>query len=489
MLRQFSNHQLLITVFVGLVMWLWGANLYAQPDTSWTRTYGGTDWEIGYSVAQTTDGGYIITGWTKSYGAGFTDVWLIKTDSLGDTIWTRTYGGIDDDEGHSVAQTTDGGYIITGYTASYGAGGADVWLIKTDSLGDTIWTRTYGGIHWDRGYSVTQTADGCYIITGWTEPTTSGDRYVWLLKIAPNGDTLWTRTYGEGGEEGYSVAQTSDGGYIITGETASYGAGGYDVWLIKTNSDGDTIWTRTYGGTDLDHGWSVAQTTDGGYIITGETRSFGVDLTDVWLIKTDSLGDTLWTRIYGGTGWDKGWSVAQTTDGGYIITGETNSYGAGNSDVWLIKIDADGDPLWTRTYGGTGYDYGRSGAQTTDGGYIITGYTSSYGAGGLDVWLIKTEPEVGIEESVKSKDARFLLDYPNPFTGVAEIGYGLPEDMRVNISIYNCLGQKVATIVDAKKSRGYHTASWDAKKMSAGVYFIKLKVENYTETEKIVLLR
>jgi predicted secreted protein len=256
------------------------------------RTYGGTNHDWGWSVVQTTDGGYVIAGATKSFGAGSYDVYLVKTDASGDTVWTRTYGGTDDDWGRSLAQTADGGYVITGYSESYGAGGCDVWLIRADASGDTIWTRTYGGTRDDYGYSVRQTADG---------------------------------------------------GYVITGETWFYGVGFCDVWLIKTDASGDTMWTRTYGGTDYDRGESVLQTADGGYVITGETSSFGAGGSDVWLIKTDAAGDTMWTRTFGGAGNDYDESVAQTADGGYIIAGYTGSFSAGGLDAWLIKTDSAGN--------------------------------------------------------------------------------------------------------------------------------------------------
>jgi hypothetical protein len=254
----------------------------------------------------------------------------------------RTYGGSGDDIGSSVQQTTDGDYIVAGSTYSFGTGSSDVYLIKTDPSGDTLWTRTYGGSDIDYGYS---------------------------------------------------VLQTTDGDYIVAGETQSFGAGPGDVYLIKTDPSGDTLWTRTYGGNGHDWGQSVQQTTDGGYIVSGQTNSFGPGQADVYLIKTDAVGDTLWTRTYGGSGRDYGSSVQQTTDGGYIVAGGTYSFGTGGKDVYLIKTDPSGDTLWTRTYGGSGDDIGSSVQQTTDGGYIVAGRTDSFGAGGYDVYLIKTDPD------------------------------------------------------------------------------------------------
>jgi hypothetical protein len=193
-------------------------------------------------------------------------------------------------------------------------------------------------------------------------------------------DTLWTKTFGGSSSDvGNSIQQTMDGGYIITGYTYSFGAGMGDVWLIKTDSSGNTSWAKTFGGSNRDKGYSVKQTSDSGYILTGYTVSFSAGLEDVWLVKADANGDTQWTKTSGGIGLDIGSSVQQTTDSGYIIVGWTNSFGSGDYDFWLIKTNAYGDSLWTKTFGGIGSDVGKSVQQTIDGGYIITGYTESFG--------------------------------------------------------------------------------------------------------------
>ena len=336
---------------LGLVVLLFAICLtsIASAQTSWSRTYGGTDAEQGYSVQQTTDGGYVIAGETGLSGSVNYDVYLVKTNASGDTLWTRTYGGTGDDCGYSVQQTTDGGYIITGYTHSFGAGTpyyANVYLIKTNASGDTLWTRTYGGTSIDRSNSVQQTTDGGYIVEGYTYSFGNSFGAVYLIKTDTSGDTLWTRTYGGQYEShGNSVQQTSDGGYIIAGYTTpsdSWGVGPYDAYLIKTNASGDTLWTRTYGGQQIDGCNSVQQTTDGGYIIAGYTNSSGAGNYDVYVIKTNATGDTVWTKTYGGTIDDGGCSVKQTTDRGYVIAGFTSSFGAGNYDIYLIKTDSNG---------------------------------------------------------------------------------------------------------------------------------------------------
>ena len=261
---------------------------------------------------------------------------MIKTDSQGQQEWNQYFGGSNDEQGRSVQQTIDGGYIITGKTNSYGGGDYDVWLIKTDSQGQEEWNQTFGGNEYDYGYS---------------------------------------------------VQQTTDGGYIITGETYSFGNGSSDVWFIKTDSQGQEEWNQTLGSSEGDSGRSGQQTTDGGYIITGYTYSFGNGENDVWLIKTDSNGNEEWNQTFGGSFIDVGHSIQQTTDGGYIITGYTYSFGNGENDVWFIKTDSQGQEEWNQTLGSSEMDSGHSVQQTTDGGYIITGYTHT------DFWLIKTDPQ------------------------------------------------------------------------------------------------
>jgi hypothetical protein len=382
-----------IIVLTMLFLCIHGETLTQAPDTAWTKTFGGSSDDYGISVQQTSDGGYIIAGWTESFGAGSRDVYLIKTDANGDTLFTKTFGGTGDDWGESVQQTSDGGYIIAGATKSFGANRA-VYLIKTDANGNTLYTKTFGGSGNDWGSSVQQTSDGGYIITGYTTSFGAFWSDVYLIKTDANGDTLFTKTIGGSNTDvGYSVQQTSDGGYIITGYTYSFGAGYDDVYLIKTDANGDTLFTKTFGGSGSEYGNSVQQTSDGGYIIAGWTASFGAGSDDIYLIKTDANGDTLFTKTFGGSSIDWGYSVQQTSDGGYIIAGRTKSFGAGNNDVYLIKTDANGNTLFTKTFGRSGDDVGFSVQQTSDGGYIITGYTESFGAVYGDVYLIKLKPE------------------------------------------------------------------------------------------------
>jgi hypothetical protein len=391
----------LLVKSIFLFLFLFTISLSAQvPPTMWTKTFGGTNIDIGHSVEQTSDGGFIITGYTRSFGtASGRNVWLIKTDAFGNEQWNNTFGGNGDDEGYCVKQTTDGGYIIAGLTNSFGAGLKDFYLVKTDSLGSLLWQRTFGGANDDEAYSILQTNDGGYIAAGVTSSFSNGGRDVFLVKTNASGNFMWQKNLGGLSSDGaWDIQHTSDGGFIIAGWTFSHGPGFLgNAWLLKTDSLGNEQWNKAFGGTEVDRAYSVQQTTDGGYILTGYTDSFGAGLYDMLLIKTDNTGNQQWMKTFGGTGRDYGHSVQQTMDGGFIAAGYTLSFGAGGDDMYVVKTDANGNEQWSNTYGGSSSDIAYGIRETSDGGFIITGHTLSFGAGVHDVWLIRLETIIPVE--------------------------------------------------------------------------------------------
>ncbi|MBN2379082.1 T9SS type A sorting domain-containing protein [candidate division WOR-3 bacterium] len=356
--------------------------------SGWVRFYGGVEREWGSAVQPTSDGGYVVTGGAMT----FEGLWLLKLNEAGDTSWTRTWEG----SGAYVSTTKDGGYIAVGDRTPPGEY-KQVLLIKADSLGNEEWVRFLGEDNQDRGNCVIQTFDGSYVVAGYKSFLTPQGPELYIIKVDGLGDVLWTKSYA--GYQGFAFAnfvqETRDSGYIVVGYTGYYEDDEHqdrNIWLVKTDIKGDTLWTRTYGDSlHFEHAECVRQTADGGFAVVGWSSEIEGDDVDLRLIKTDSTGDTLWTGIYGGEDWDEGNSVLELADGGYVVTGYTRSFGQGNADLWLLRIDEYGEVLWAETYGAADWDEGLSVALTPDGGYIATGITSSFGAGSLDLLLIKVD--------------------------------------------------------------------------------------------------
>ncbi|MBN2238611.1 MAG: carboxypeptidase regulatory-like domain-containing protein [Dehalococcoidales bacterium] len=357
------------------------------PAVQWIQTYGDVAWDYAWDVQPTADGGFIMTGFTEPPGTGEIKAFLIKTDASGTITWSKNYEVIK--YGFAVQQTADGGYVIAGWTDTVETG-RDMALLKTDSSGNIEWSNNYGGQAVDMARDVRQTGDGGYIICGLTDSFGTGSTDVYLVKTDASGNELWSKTFGGSDiDYGFSLDLTDDGGYILSGCTCSFGHGDRDFYLVKTDAAGNMLWSNTFGGSEWEHAWSVRQTSDGGYIITGSTSSFGSGSEDVYLVKTDSAGNSVWEKTFGGTGIDLGTDVLQTPDGGYIISGLTCSSGDGSSDIYVIKTDSIGSKEWVKTTGGRKVEESRSICLTADGGYVIAGLTFSYGAGAPDMYLVK----------------------------------------------------------------------------------------------------
>jgi hypothetical protein len=369
------------------------------PSPYFCKAIGGEKLDLGHSLIQTSDGGYAIAGYTYSFGAGGADVYVVKLDANGNLQWTKTIGGPASEAGYSLIQTSDSGYAIAGETGVLSINeleahilNLEVYVIKLDANGNPQWTKTIGEGYLARGSSLIQTSDGGYAIAGSTSPFGPGEEDVYVVKLDAHGNLQWTKTIGgPESEGGNSIIQTSDGGYAIAGSTKSFGAGGEDVYVVKLDAKGNLQWTKTIGGPEGEEGHSLIQTADGGYAIVGSTKSFGSGGYDVYVVKLDAHGNLQWTKTIGGSESEGGYSLVQTSDGGYAIAGYTESFGAGDWDVYVVKLDAHGNLQWTKTIGGPGYDWGESLIQTSDGGYAITGSTKSFGSGEADICIVKLD--------------------------------------------------------------------------------------------------
>jgi len=386
-----------------------------QPTAVWNKTYGGSHAEEGQAIVSTADGGFVTAGYATQEGSR--DGQLIKVDSDGTIAWSHTYGGSSDQRAYDVATTADGGYVIAGVTQPNNPqddGKADMWLVKVDESGHEVWTRTYGGQQSDYAYSVTTTADGGYALAGWTNSSGAGSKDVWLVKVDSAGHKEFDRTYGgQNVDKGQAIVQTDSGGYAIAGWTNSSGAGSDDMLLVRTTSTGEKQWSNTYGGSMNEgvfrHG--LTATNDGGFALAGWTESYSIGFDDMWLVKVDESGSKQWSEAYGRSLNDVATSVIQTPDGGYALSGYTRTYDGDNYDSWLIKTNATGGEQWNKTVGGGQVDVGTDLTRANGGNYVVSGYTNSAGSGSYDTWLVNVSEPAGPVPTIDTTSVT-LTPYP-----------------------------------------------------------------------------
>jgi len=356
----------------------------------WFKHLGGVASDHGYAIQQTSDGGYIVAGMTNSYSYGNSDIAVYKLNSSGNKVWFKHYGGTNFDDAYSVEQTSDGGYIVAGYTESYSYGASDFAIYKLNSSGNKVWFKHYGGTNNEKAYSIQQTSDGGYIVAGYTHSYSHGESDIAIYKLNSSGNKAWFKHYGGTDfDYGDSVQQISDGGYIVAGSTKSYSYGNSDFAIYKLTSSGNKVWFKHYGGTSEDSAFSIQQTSDGGYIVAGHTHSYTYGVIDFSVYKLNSSGNKVWFRHFGGVNSDYGRSIHQTSDGGYVFAGFGMSFTHGNWDFNIYRLNSSGNKIWFKHYGGSSDDRGRSIQQTSDGGYIVSGYNQSYTHGNYDFAIYK----------------------------------------------------------------------------------------------------
>lgn len=424
---------------------------FAQaPDTAWTKTYGGGADEIGWAVQQTSDDGYIIVGCTKSIGAGQTDIWLLKTDSMGNIEWNKTYGGYDYESGYSVQETNDNGYIFVGYTTSYGEGEADIYLIRVNNSGDTVWTKTYGDSTYEEGVSIQLTNDHGFILGSSDMGYDPYSAHGIAIKLDSLGNVEWQT----GSMSVVSaVIQTFNGKY--TGVGTIYDAMPYSYFAAcQIDSNGQIDWIYPYYDFGyLSGGYDVIQTVDSNYIAVGYDNGPGIILA-----KLTREGDTIWRKQYQNN--TSAYALTEIDEKGFIVVGDICT--AGNYDMLILRTDTTGNAYWMQSYGGihneTAYDV----ENTRDGGYIIVGYTESYGSGNKDIWLLKLAPDtLGIQE-------QYILPMENRKDGTIFTG-PLHFSMETDYKIFDIIGRQIHTLDPAP-----------------GIYFIEI---DGTIKQKVIKIR
>jgi len=498
-------------------------NCFSQPTINWQKSFGGAQDELGYSIIQTNDRGYIIAGSTTSNDDDisgnhsiYSDFWIVKINNTGTLQWQKCYGGTNNEGATSIIQTTDGGYAITGYATSTDGdvtgnhGGEDYWVVKINSTGTIQWEKSYGGTGDDYANKIIQTYDGGYAIIGYSYSSDGdvtgnhGNGDCWLVKTDSAGTIQWQKCYGGSQlDQANSIVQTADSGYAIAGYTNSSDGdvtgwhSGYDVnlssytfdfWVIKTNMSGTIQWENCYGGSWYDEANAILQTSDGGYILAGETGSIDGDVTgdhansnDDWVIKLDSTGTLQWEKCYGGSIGDWANSIIVDNGGGYVFAGTVNSNDGdvtgfhGDVDYWIVKIDTSGSIVWEECLGGSAGDEANAIIQTSDNGYAIAGWSKSIDGevtgnhGNWDYWIVKLNSFSGIDELNNSSSS--VKIYPNPFTTNATLFINKKEThCNTSLYIYDMIGEEIRCINVSNNSQ----IIINREQLSGGMYFYKL---------------
>lgn len=391
---------ILVTVLIVVFFYFFTSSETKPSEIKWSKTFGGIGDDEGYFVLSTNDGGCIVLGYTKTEYNEFTDIYLIKIDENGDKEWDKTYGGDGSEYGKAMLKL-DNGYVIAGTSNSEGFGEFDynAWLIKIDLSGNILWNKTYGGIYEDSANSIVETQNGDYIITGSKYSYSSRDLDLWVFKVNKTGDTIWSKTFGGTGfDEGRSIVQADDG-YVITGETNSYSKNDdySDAWLLKVNTTGDHVWNKTFDGLGFNDLFNQIIETDSGFIIVGHTQNITLTFwaeyySNGYIVITDENGETLSERIFEDDE-ETGISSVEKADDGYIVTGYIGPYGTGEGDIIVEKIDNIGNRIWLKNYGGDYSDAGVWIDRGTGNNYFVTGYQDFQGTGFKDLWLAKLELE------------------------------------------------------------------------------------------------
>ncbi|MCI0557940.1 MAG: Ig-like domain-containing protein [Nitrososphaera sp.] len=370
---------------------------YALGLSTWAMRLGGpgTD-DVFRAIEPLADGGYIVAGSTNSFGAGRDDVWLIKLDEDANVEWQRTYGGQGGDTARSVKPTPDGGFVVAGQTHSFSAGRSDVWVLKFDHEGNLQWQKSYGGPSNDIAHAIEPTLDGGYLAAGFTASFGAASKDYFVIKLDSDGDIVWQKRYGGDGADVIRFAtQVSNGHYFVAGFTHSFGAKG-DIMVLRLDSDGDIVWQKRYGGAKFEEPSTILRA-PGGYIVLEQSTSFSSN-TDGWVFKLDPGGNMIWQKRHGGGSFDELSAARMTPDGGFIAAGETKSFGAVNEDFWVVKFDSGGSIMWQKRYGGADIDEAEGIALTPEGGFIVVGTTRSFDAVGKDVWILRLDANGELEQ-------------------------------------------------------------------------------------------
>jgi len=492
---------------------------FSQPTIEWEKSLGGSNHDSAYSMQQTSDGGYIIVGSSMSNDGdvtdnqGGSDYWVVKLSITGSLQWQKSLGGDLFEWAHSTKQTTDGGYVILGESYSNNGdvsgnnGESDYWIVKLSSTGVLQWEKTLGGSGIDSGQSIQQTSDGGYIVAGFSASNDGdvtnnhGSEDYWVVKLSTTGDIQWEKTLGGSSYDlATSIQQTSEGGYIVAGMSSSNNGdvsgnhGNLDYWIVKLNSTGNIVWQKSLGGTEADKARSIQQTSDGGFIVAGQSRSNDGDVTgnhgyeDYWVVKLSSIGVIEWERSLGGSNQEIAYSIVQTLGGDFSVVGYSESNDGdvtgnhGDSDIWIAKLSSTGSLLWQKSLGGSELEFGEAIIQTTGYSFVVAGTSRSNDGdvtgnhGASDFWIVKLSPDLGVSDN---EFINTTVLYPNPSSGSVNIE---TEDIKT-VTLFDSVGKKSYF----KELTGESSVNINVSHLAKGVYMVVILTSKQRLVKKLII--
>jgi hypothetical protein len=463
-----------------------------NPTSLWSRLIVSDGLDYATDVCATLDGGFASVALANVSELGDNvDGLLVKLNGAGDTLWTRRWAGTPYFEIGAIEETPDHGFIIAGMVQVHSDSMPNAFLLKTDSLGNTQWMRTYGGDQFERFVSILVLPEGGFIAAGTTTSFGAGGNDAYVVRTSSLGDTLWTAAYGTPDDEWANDIEIADeGGYILGGATS---INADDMYLLKIDADGVYTWSHTYYAQGYDEAVAVHGTSDGGYILFGHSDSFDPNqYYDYFLIQTDRSGDTLWTRNFGTNGYNIAADMLAEPDGGFILLG-TNSWST--ADMMLYKLDAFGATVWLRRYfQNSYYEQGFSICRTNDGGFVLAGTQSPVAPEPQwDIFLTRTGSAITPAEDRDPQLAPgdySLFAYPNPFNPTTTLAFSLPSPALVTITVYDILGREALSLARNELfSAGKHQLTFDAPELPSGVYIARLTSGNVNVVKKLLLLK
>jgi hypothetical protein len=484
---------------VGFAVLLLGGYMTAMaqpPDTLWTRRYGNEFYDLAHSVAQTPDGGFIIAGETwdaDTFATRNADAYVVKIDSLGNEEWGHRWGTRFTERLGKIIVLEDG-YMAAGSYERYPPSqpnDASGWLLRLDSHGDTLWTTTV-----NTGYSyfedMLRDEDGNFVCVGESDGIGLPD--LWVVKFDPLGNTLWTQTFGgTNWDRAWAVTLTLDGGYAICGFTDSFGNGSSDYWLIKVSPDGDSLWSRTFGFGGLEEARAIALAPDGGFFLGGYSSSLSETYDDAWIVRTDSLGNYMWDKDLAGE-FALGIEAMVALDDGGVVAAGYDSPESGGTALYLAKVDSIGESVWARSWFQDWTSYGEDLKQLLDGSFVSVGGVGSHGdpehtTG--DMWFVRLSPDITpvspFEPTLPTDFS--MIAYPNPFNSTTILSFTLDRASHADLLIFDVLGRQVRQNSLQTLSPGTHRVSIDANELASGSYWVQLKTNNSSETTRVLLVR